>query len=504
VTCPSRNTCDPISTSTCEADAKCKWENRGTPSTCVTGSNFDCSWCQYGSKTNSTCVFDSNDCKICEDYRSKDECGTVSKCSWCPSIQTCLSRSDESECPSCSVLDEDHCYLEFTDDTCQYCISQTSCLNTAEVCNATCTQATKESCGGDDCRWCAANNTCFETREVCISCKGLTPDRCSLYPGCTLCATGFCTDDPNSCPVCAFRTKDNCFEEEGVPLNCDFCNSSQSCIAKGDVCAACSSITGDDATAVATQCNVLPGCTYCKSDRECKEAEGDLSTCECSGLPATVCSWHNKGCCWSANDGGCFDIDDNKCGGGLNTTTIIIIAVCVGVVVIALAILIPVLVCCCKPKTSEGIEMNAPGTIVVLPEGQPSMVVQESIQSLDPATAVSVDETATNAVVTPAAAPSVQDMQMQNMLQQQMLNNMMAQSMAQSMMMNPMMMNSMGMMNMSGMGNMNSMGMDMSSMGMTGGMNSMNMSGGMNSMGNMGNMGMTQPNGVAPTAEGTV
>jgi len=216
-----------------------------------------------------------------------------------------------------------------------------------------------------------------------------------------------------------------------------------------------------------------------------------------------LCLNHPKGCCWSDTTGSCYEVGDDNCKAGLSTLGIALIGVFVGVVVIAAAILIPVLIFCCKPKTNEGIEMTAPGTIVVLPEGQPSMVVaQESLASVnvDPATAISVDESAGNAAAAPAAA-SMADMQnMQNMMaQQQMLNTMMAQQ-QMSMMMNPMMMNSMGMMNMSnmsgmaGMSGMNSMGMDMNSMNMTGGMNSMAMSGGMPGMMNggndMGNAGM--------------
>jgi len=235
-------------------------------------------------------------------------------------------------------------------------------------------------------------------------------------------------------------------------------------------------------------------------------------------LTGSVCSKHPKGCCWSESNSRCYDAGDSNCKGGLDTTTIVIIGVSCGVVVILAAVLIPVSIYCCrKEKKQNDVEMNT-NTIVVLPEGQPSMVVQDSVDAATVNAVSIIDDTGSNAVVAPIA--SVQDMQ--DMIAQQQLI-IQQQQMINSGIMNPMMSSMMGTMGMAGMGGMNTMGMDMNSMAMTGGMNSMNMTGGMNSMnmtGGMNGMNMTGMNGMDmngmnngmasqqnsgnPTAEGTV
>jgi len=501
VPCLSISECQAAASSTCEENANCpQYKSKAQ-------CRNDCLWCPYD---NDKCAFSpesDEECSSCDDFDTKALCDSHSNgCKWCSTVQHCLTIEDSAYCPNCSVVDENDCFKETTDGQCQFCTKQNKCLSTDEVCDESCQKASSESActaAGADCAWCKSESKCFETRTECVSCKDQDSEsKCKGYVGCTFCESGFCSEDKDKCPVCSKRGKDDCLFEQGIRLSCEFCNSSQTCAAKGSECITCDTIEDSD------QCKEYKGCAYCKSDQVCKDSYENFAECECIGMAGMVCNAHPKGCCYSTKQSQCYEIGDSMCKDGLDTVTIIIISVCVGVAVIAAAILIPVLICCCKPKTADPIEMTAPGTIVVLPEGQPSMVVQESLASVngvDPATAVSVDETNSNPAVAPAA--SVQYMQMQNMLaQQQMLNTMM---MNQSMMMNPMMMNSMGMMNMSGamsgmggmagMGGMNSMGMDMNSMGMTGGMNSMNMTGGMGSMG-----GMTSQPGVSPAAEGTV
>jgi len=483
--CQTSYKCEDASTSKCREQVNCSSK---TKNEC----KDDCVWCGLDSK----CVFYSDaksSCTTCASLSDSTSCNAKSSCGWCPTLQICLEEDDP--CPSCDFISKGSCSYEATDGACQYCNAQGKCLNTDVVCDAQCGTYTTESiCDKkSDCHWCISTNNCTEKRIGCPTCESLQSDQCekSKYPGCTLCDTLFCTSDPSKCPVCSSRTIDNCEFEGKIRLNCQYCNSSLKCLSKKEECKSCSGIEN------VTECKALRGCSFCNSEQVCKSADDTLTECDCLGLSATACATHTKGCCWSSKNTKCYDVGDDNCGGG-DVTTIIVICVAVGVVVAIAAVLIPILVCCCKPKSKNDIEMTAPGTIVVLPEGQPSMVVaQESLQSVnvDPATAVSIDETSVangaNGIV---ASTSMQDMQnMQNMIaQQQMLNTMMAQQ-QMSMMMNPMMMNSMGSMNMmnmsgmAGMSGMNSMGMDMNSMNMTGGMSgmgSMNMTGGMANMTN--------------------
>jgi len=480
--------CQESSISTCRSYTNCS--TRGTTKReCANLQN--CAWCDIDQK----CVFytDRNvegiGCSTCGTFKNKDDCTQhKSSCSWCSTLQLCTVKGDS--CPDCSMIKtEEECTFEDTDGICQYCYAQNKCLDTSTVCDESCKGRAQSECntGPDsDCKWCVSTNNCTEKRIECKDCSSVGSSSCqpAYYPGCTLCDTMYCTSDPSNCPVCDTRNKDNCEYEGTVQLNCVYCNSSRKCTAKSEECVDCGTIVN------ASTCKSYTGCSFCTSEQVCKSADDLLTDCDCSGLSASVCNQHKQGCCWSENNHKCYDLGDDNCKGGLETTTIIIIGVTVGVVVAAAAIIIPILVCCCKPKNKDDIEMTAPGTIVVLPEGQPSMVVaQESLASVnvDPATAVSVDETGGNMAAAPSGT-SMQDMQnMQNMIaQQQMLNTMMAaqqQQMSMNMMMNnPMMMGSMNMMPMSGMAGMsgmNSMGMDMNSLGMTGGMNSLTMSNGM-------------------------
>jgi len=490
--------CDPVSESTCRAESNCA--PKESQLDCENEDN--CVWCGVDGK----CIFiqdeyldpKSGGCTFCSNFSSKDDCQEHSSdCAWCSTLQYCLQKEDT--CPGCTIIEKDKCTYEQTDGACAYCNSQGKCLATSLECNGTCALATTpETCGGDDCLWCGSSQKCTEYRVECKNCSHFQSDQCdkTLYPGCNLCESGYCVTDLSTCPACDGRAKDVCDHEGDIPLKCSYCVSEKVCQKPEKECVSCSSLNGTK------ECSDHPGCAFCSADLVCKNSD-NLAGCDCGGLSTLTCSQHD-GCCYSSTPvagvncfGKTYNSEKNEweldehCKEGLSTTTIIIICVVVGVVILAAAILIPVLVINCKPKPADQIEMTG-STIVVLPEGQPSMVVQESLQSVnvDPATAVSVDET-TNSVA--PAQPSVQDMQMQNMMAQNlMLNTMMANSM-----MNPMMMNSMGMMNMSGMAGMsgmNSMGMDMNSMNMTGGMNSMNMTGGMNSMnmtGGMNSMNMT-------------
>jgi len=370
--------------------------------------------------------------------------------------------------------------LESTDNQCQFCHHNGTCLASTEVCNPECVLSTsKETCTDEDCQWCPSSQQCTEKRIECVDCSSYGSSDCEGddHPGCKLCDIGLCVGQNEQCLTCEGRGKDVCGSEGDTSLNCMWCYSLNKCVLKSTECTQCSTLNSTDA------CGSYSGCAFCESDQVCMNSDDNLAECDCSGLSIVSCKAHGKGCCFSTTTNACYPNGDDACKAGVDTTVIIAISVTAGVLVAAAAVIIPVAIFCCKPKNGDGIEMTAPGTIVVLPEGQPSMVVQESLQSVnvDPATAASVDETATGVGLAPST--SVQDMQnMQNMIaQQQMLNTMMAQQ-QMSMMMNPMMMNSMGMMNMSGMAGMsgmNSMGMDMNSMNMTGGMNSMNMTGGM-------------------------
>jgi len=485
--------CEVASSSTCRKDVNCSSKAKKTEC------KDDCAWCELDGK----CVFSADrysSCSTCGSFTSSATCGKLSSCKWCPTLQLCVKTSDE--CPSCNFIAEDACSYDETDGSCQFCYNQSLCLNTNVQCTAACSSITDpDTCNTyDDCQWCVSTNNCIENRIGCSECHNIPSDQCvkSKYPGCTLCDTLFCTSDPDKCPVCSDRTAENCEFEQGVRLNCQYCNSSQMCMSKYEECKECKDITN------ATSCRSYSGCSFCNSEQVCKSSDETLTDCDCLGLSATACATHSRGCCWSSANTKCYDVGDNNCESGLDTTTIIIICVCVGVFVAAAAIITPILICCCKPKTKDDIEMTAPGTIVVLPEGQPSMVVQESLQSVnvDPATAVSVDETSAANAGMPQST-SMADMQnMQNMIaQQQMLNTMMAQQ-QMSMMMNPMMMNSMGTMNMmnmsgmAGMSGMNSMGMDMNSMNMTGGMS------GMGSMNMTGGMDNSMQNGAMPSSQG--
>jgi len=469
VPCLGDNICQPSSSSNCKENAKCSEKTKQND---CKGS---CEWCNVEEK----CTFyEDGTCGICGSFDSMDSCEKHPKsCSWCPTLQVCIPVEDKT-CPPCEWVDKNKCESDLTDGKCEYCNKLNKCLNTSTVCDDTCREKTsKDTCTGADCTWCVSSQTCKENRQTCDDCHLLSNDECKAYthPGCQLCETGSCMDKTETCPTCKERSKDEC-ELDGV--KCKYCYSARECMPKDKDCTLCSNFTDE------AGCGTFKGCVYCKSDLVCKSEEEDTTECDCNGLTPVACKLHGKGCCYSENDKACFVIGNNKCSSTFDTKYIIVICVCGGVLIVGLAVLIPVLVFCCKPKTSDGIEMTAPGTIVVLPEGQPSMVVaQESLQSVnvDPATAVSVDETTTATGI--PASNSVQDMQ-NMMAQQQMLNTMMAQQ-QMSMMMNPMMMNSMGMMNMSGMpmsGMNNSMGMDMNSMGMTGGMSSMNMTGGMQGM----------------------
>jgi len=249
----------------------------------------------------------------------------------------------------------------------------------------------------------------------------------------------------------------------------------------------------------------LVGCSYCKSDKVCQPKDEVCQ--ECGGLSQTACLKHKNGCCWSNKDEACYFSDENDCSDGLDMMTIIYIAVGAGVGLILIISLSITIACCCKKKNSDGIEMTAPGTIVVLPEGQPSMVAapesMQSVTTLDPQATVSIDATGAPSGVVPQSPTGqlTSSVSMTDLLQQQqLLNSMMAQQQMSMMMnpMNPMMMNpmsmgGMGSMNGMGMGGMpmNSMGMDMSSLAMTGGMSGVGMPTSMAQTGGMASMGMT-------------
>jgi len=473
--CNAHDACEESDVSTCKEDVGCS--GKSSESACV--ASGDCAWCPIDEE----CVYkdDTFNCTLCGDL-SKEQCLEHSSiCGWCPVTMKCIDTG--INCPLCSSIgSKNKCTLDKTDKECQWCNHESACQKTTDVCDSSCSYSSSSNCSaGTDCQWCISSDQCQENRIFCDICTDLPEAQCSdstTYPGCKYCEFTECQTADTECITCEEMNETEC----GWYPKCTYCASAKMCMpTTGFECPECSDLSQSQ-----DECASYAGCSFCKSDMECLRSN---ETCqECRGLDQTVCRRHSKGCCYSKNDNECYFAGDSHCDDSFPILYIILIVVG-GVIVIAAAILIPVLVCCCKKKTDEDVEMHTPGTIVVLPEGQPSMVVaSESMQSigLEPAGEVSVDGGDASGVAPAASAQvasSVSMSDMQNMMvQQQLLNTMMAQQ-QMSMMMNPMMANSMmnmaGMAGMSGMGMggmpMNSMGMDMNSMNMTGGMNSMNM-----------------------------
>jgi len=487
--CDSASKCQNLYSSTCKEDANCS--SRLSKSEC--SSHLDCYWCDIDEK----CVFNKeiSTCSGCRDL-DKERCQqiqeTANLCQWCSVDAACKTTEDDVHCSQCGNVNKDVCTLGSTDGACQYCNKKASCLNVSDMCDDTCSEVSAKDVCNDriDCKWCDSTGKCNETRYgECVKCIDVrTQSSCNEYEGCMWCDVHVCLDkSEGQCPKCEDLPRDEC----GGIYYCSFCNSTQKCVMKDAECPECAKLSDDK------ECNKYKGCAYCKSDKACLAYNAGCQ--ECTGMSQAVCMKHPYGCCYVSADRTCYDIDSGNCGSDLELP--VVIGIAAGAVVLLLAaILIPTLICCCKKKDDEGVEMNAPGTIVVLPEGQPSMVVApESMASvtLDPAVSVSMDAGHELGGAAPAATAQVNSAamsDMQNMMvQQQLLNTMMAQQ-QMSMMMNPMMVNSMmGMGGMSGMGMSNMGGMN-TSMGMSGMNNSMGMD--MNSMGMSGGMNMGQTGAI--------
>lgn len=473
--CLSTSSCEATATSTCKSDAQC--EVLTTRETCLDTSidskRKDCKWCPIDKKCFFHADYETN-CSRCSSFSSSGTCPS-SECQWCPISRRCVEKDEM--CPSCNSISEPACTLANTDNECQYCTAKSECLQKDEECTQECPGLTTSSdCNTNtDCLWCPASEACTEKRIPCLQCAAMNLNSsCSSFRGCTYCSTGYCGTKNEKCPTCSGREPDVCTYAGGQTLSCKYCTSSQTCMDNATTCDTCSKVTDKDA------CSQHPGCTFCVSKNECQDSD---ETCEqCARLTMGLCAKFPAGCCWSQKDDHCHDYGSAECESGLSAAYIALIVVAAVVVVALIVVAIVVPICCCrKDKGDQAIVLSQTGaSIVVLPEGETSLVAPESLQTvaIDPNAAPStaapvVSVSPADASVAPVTMMSQQpnqmspaDMQSMMAQQQQQMNVMMSSMLAQqqqmsAMMMNPMMMNSMGM---NGMNGMNSMGMNGMSM----------------------------------------
>jgi len=147
---------------------------------------------------------------------------------------------------------------------------------------------------------------CVLLDDECPLCNSQTSKTsCEQYDGCNFCESGYCSEKEKSCPVCSNRGKDDCQFEDGVPLPCKYCNSSQECVSIDAVCSACSSVKNPDT------CASLAGCVYCQSTMQCYQSDEQPDICECDGLSFMPCM-QAVGCVWSTANSKCVAVGEES------------------------------------------------------------------------------------------------------------------------------------------------------------------------------------------------